>query len=128
MIMRALNPITKNQPSVHVIPEPCLAPTQPPLSPSHTKTQILSMAKLFGHLRRAQGVWQTLVYELLEVEGVDIDAIAGELRVSPRTIKRILAFTTRRPNIKTSFKLFKLHAQWRTDRYEAMLAKALYPR
>ncbi len=92
-----------------------------PTMTSGEETQsLLAMAQLYGRLRAKKGIWQMLVYELLELNQVNINKIAHEVGVSSRTIKRILSSHTQQPSIKTSFKLFFMHSKLRRDRYRVL--------
>ncbi len=82
-----------------------------------------TMATLFSKLRCVDGIWQLMVYELLEEQGYSVKRIAYELTVSERTIKRLLNGETSKPSIRTSYKLFCIHAKLRKASYQQLKHK-----
>lgn len=78
---------------------------------------LTGMAKLFMQVKKIPGIWQFMVFEILEVDNMNIRALANQLDVSQRTVKRILSNNTKTPSLKTCFQLFTMHAQLRPERY-----------
>ena len=85
---------------------------------------VFSMASLYSSMREIHGIWQIMVYELLEKENNSIKRIAADLRVSPRTVKRILGGQTSKPSIRTSYNLFEMHAKACPESYKRLLRMA----
>lgn len=82
---------------------------------------LFSEASNYARMRHLEGVWQFMVYDLLERQNHSVKRIAGALCVSPRTIKRILGGQTSNPSIRTSKRLHDLHSMICPEGYQRLL-------